>query len=93
VDRVERDVVGMDPAGDACLTRGLLGGEDVAVEARVARVAARDLVELFARSLLDQLDPAANQQEPGAVVRVDDEQARARIRVRGRVLCAVRVWC
>jgi hypothetical protein len=59
VDRVERDVVGMDPAGHACLTRGLLDGEDATVEARVARVARRDPVELFARSLLDQLDPAA----------------------------------
>src|SRR5512133_2630428 len=69
----------MDPARDPCLTRRLLRGEDVAVEARLARVAAREPVELFARPVLDQLDPAANQKEPGRVVRIDDEQARPRI--------------
>src|SRR5512133_3169376 len=69
----------MDPARDPCLTRRLLDGEDVAVEARVARVAARDPVELFARPVLDQLDPATNQSEPCRVVVIDDEQARSRI--------------
>jgi hypothetical protein len=69
----------MDPAGDPCLAQGPLDRVDVAVEARVARVATREPVELFVRSLLDELDAAANQEEAVGVVRVDDEQARARV--------------
>ncbi len=79
VDGVAVDASRMEPRGHAGLTFALFGWIDGAVEVPVARIAAREPVELLLGADLDQIDVRADLDPTPAVVGVDHQQRRAGI--------------
>src|SRR6476661_3495014 len=79
VDGVARDMTCVEPADDASFLRGQSHWVDVAVEAWFVRVRPGQGVEVLEGPVAHELDLAADLHVARRVVRVDDEQAGARV--------------